>query len=80
LVHGIVTGRGAIEGLEYNHAWAEEDGEVIDNTMNLRCPTEVYYLLGQVKKTYKYTQKELYEKSVEYKTYGPWEDELWQYP
>jgi len=77
LVHGIVVGRGPIEGIEYNHAWAEENGNVIDKTMNLELPIDAYYALGQVRLTYKYSIDELYKKSLEYKTYGPWEDELW---
>jgi hypothetical protein len=39
-------------------------------------PTQVYYRLGKVQKTYKYEYQEVVEKIMEFKTYGPWEEEL----
>ena len=38
LVHGIVTGQGPIQGLQYNHAWIEDGDMVIDKTINLTIP------------------------------------------
>lgn len=86
LCHGIVIGRGPIEGIEYNHAWVElPDGTVIDNTMPIFAdgvPKEVYYALGGVRedKVFRYNSEEIAKKVVEQGTYGPWETILWQYP
>ena len=81
LVHGLVTGHGAIKGIVYNHAWCEDikKNMVLDYTMPecfQEVPIEVYYALGQVQKEHKYTMQEVLDKSVEEGTYGPWEDEL----
>jgi len=81
LVHGLVTGQGAIAGIVYNHAWVEDIDEriVYDMTMpeSFRIvPSFIYYQLGKIKTTYKYDYKEVIEKSMEYETYGPWEEEL----
>jgi hypothetical protein len=64
LVHGLVTGQGAIAGIIYNHAWVEDVDEnvVYDMTMPEAfqiLPTPVYYQLGKVQKTYKYDYQEV---------------------
>lgn len=80
LVHGIVTGQGPIEGLQYNHAWIEDGDMVIDKTINLTIPRVVYYAIGNINIVKKYSYKEMLENSLKYKTYGPWDKELWRYP
>lgn len=80
LVHGIVTGQGAISGIQYNHAWIEDGNNVIDKTINLTIPKEVYYAIGHIKLTKKYNYRQALEKALEFGTYGPWDKELMQYP
>jgi len=77
LVHGVVTGRGAIEGLQYAHAWVEDAGEVFDNTLPdglKQLPKEVYYGLANVVLTRKYNFKQALENAVSTETYGPWDN------
>lgn len=85
LCHGIVEGRGPLSGIKYNHAWIEVDGQVIDRTMSFfkkGQPKEVFYALGNIdeKLVFKYDSQQIAKKAVEWGTYGPWEDILWQYP
>lgn len=83
LVHGIVTGQGDLEGVEYNHAWVLDGDKVIDNTLPLQyhnLPKEVYYALGKVKITREYDFDQVIKNSNKYGTYGPWDKELWKYP
>ena len=84
LVHGVVVGRGPIEGIEYTHAWIEIGENVIDTTMPLFAkgfPREIYYSLAQANKQlmFKYTRDEVLKKVLEFGTYGPWEEELNNY-
>lgn len=84
LVHGVVTGRGKIEGLKYLHAWIEIGDKVIDTTMSLFAkgfPKDGYYRLAQAdeKEMFKYNKSEAIEKILKYETYGPWEIELEKY-
>lgn len=78
LCHGLVTGQGAIEGIVYNHAWIEKGNKVIDQTVPIELPKQVYYAIGNIdKKTvYKYTYEEMAKKVGKFKTYGPWEPKL----
>jgi|GEM_PF-1161240 len=79
LVHGEVTGQGAIKGLKYGHAWVEDDIYVYDysNNRELVVPKIVYYRIGNIAdekgKLYRYTFKEAMEKMVETENYGPWD-------
>lgn len=83
LVHGLVTGQGKINGIVYNHCWCEDIKEdmVIDMTMPSAfqmVPRVVYYALGKIDEetVYKYDHSQVMAKSVEYGTYGPWEEKL----
>ena len=83
LCHGVVIGRGKLEGLHFTHAWIEIGDTVIDTTMPIFAngvPKQAYYSIGQVQedKTFKYNSDQVLEKSHEWGTYGPWEDVLWQ--
>ena len=80
LVHGIVTGQGPLDGLQYNHAWAEEGDTVIDNTINLTVPKLIYYAIGHIKIVKKYSYEQMIDNALSYRTYGPWDKELMQYP
>lgn len=81
LVHGLITGQGPIEGLKYCHAWIEIGDTVIDTTIPLfrdGFPKEAYYSLARLDETllFKYDNEQVMKKTLEYKTYGPWEDSL----
>jgi len=80
LVHGLVNGQGALEGILYNHAWCEKGSKIIDMTLpkdvQKSLDINLYYAIGGIQTTYKYNRKEAMEKLNEYETYGPWEDKL----
>lgn len=83
LCHGVVIGKGELEGVHFTHAWIEIGDTVIDTTIPIFAngiPKRVYYLIGQVQedKTFKYNKDQVLEKALKWKTYGPWEDILWQ--
>lgn len=83
LCHGVVTGRGKLEGVHFTHAWIEIGDTVIDTTMPIFAngvPKQVYYSIGHVQedKTFKYDTDQVIEKAYKWNTYGPWEDILWQ--
>lgn len=79
VVHGEVTGQGAIEGLKYGHAWIEDDVNVYDwsNGRELDFPKEIYYLLGGIEdkkgKLFKYTFDEARRKMLDTGHYGSWD-------
>ena len=80
LVHGVVTGQGGLEGMQYGHAWVEYDGDVIDNAngRNLRFPAAVYYHLGKIDpaQQHKYNSAEIREMLMQYEHWGPWEEDV----
>ena len=80
LVHGLVDGQGALQGMTYNHSWVEEGNMIVDMTLpkevQKTLPKEVYYALGNIKTTFEYSFEELLGKAQEYETYGPWEKVL----
>lgn len=83
LVHGVITGQGAIEGIQYVHAWIEIGDMVIDTTISLfknGFPRDAYYGLARVdeSRVFKYDRFQVSDKAMEYQTYGPWESELEQ--
>ena len=75
LVHGVVTGQGAIKGLRYIHAWVEDGDTVIDksNGKNIKMPRFLYYALGNIGKAFKYTPQKVKEGMLKYSHYGPWD-------
>jgi len=75
LVHGDVTGQGPIAGIIYGHAWVEDGNMVIDvsNGRNIQLPKFLYYAIGRISNTVSYTAKEVQEKLLETKKYGPWQ-------
>jgi len=75
LVHGLVTGQGKIQGVEFSHAWVE-DGDIVIDTSNgrdIQMPKAAYYALGHIRKTFRYTLDEARKKFLQFKTYGPWD-------
>ena len=76
LVHGVVTGQGAIEGIQYTHAWVEDGDTVIDMTLPKdlqKLPKMLYYALGHIKLTREYDANEVYKMMEKYGTYGYWD-------
>ena len=76
LVHGVVTGQGAINGIQYGHAWVEDGDTVIDNTLRgdlRRLPKQLYYRIGNINITRKYTYNQALENLIKYEHYGPWD-------
>lgn len=80
LVHGIVTGQGAIEGIQYGHAWVEDGDTVIDNTVGRKIPKDVYYAIGNIDYVHRYNLSEVAKMVDKYETYGPWDKKILQYP
>ncbi len=76
LVHGEVTGQGALEGVKYGHAWVEDGNNVIDvsNGRDIRMPKAIYYALGQIRdNVHRYTPQEFTDKIMKHEHWGPWD-------
>ena len=77
LVHGMVNGQGALEGMRYGHCWVESRDTVLDhsNGRKLEIPKQVYYALGRVdtKECKYYTPEESAKFMVDKGHWGPWE-------
>ena len=75
LVHGEVTGQGPIAGIKYGHAWVEDGDLVIDKSRgrNIQMPKAIYYALGNIERTMRYTFEEMRKKILDHGTYGPWD-------
>ena len=85
LVHGIVTGQGAIEGIQYCHAWVidEPTDMVIDMTLpsgSQQIPVNLYYYVGKITITREYKASEVSKMLNKYGTYGPWDKVFDGYP
>jgi|TARA_R110000823_G_scaffold280983_2_gene399146 hypothetical protein len=77
LVHGMVNGQGALEGMRYGHCWVESKDTVLDhsNGRKLEVPKQVYYALGRIdpKECKYYSPEECRKWMLEDGTWGPWE-------
>ena len=82
LVHGIPLGRsGEAEGLNYPHAWLETASHVWDSSLfergvNPWVDKHLYYLLGNIKWSKRYTLTEARRMMLRKDTYGPWHKKL----
>lgn len=80
LVHGIVTGQGQLNGVKYDHAWVEDISKKLvydySNGRQIVLPSDVYYRLGKITNTKKYTFNQMLDMSIKYRTYGPWDLDL----
>jgi len=81
LVHGIVTGtKGKLEGLEYGHAWLEFERDGIewcyDSETDKEFPKVLFYRVGNVEYTKKYTPMEAVVESLKFGHYGPWDKKI----
>lgn len=85
LVHGVVTGRGALQGVRFVHAWVEVGDTVYDKTMPMFAegfPKQGYYGLANIgddNLVFRYDSADVADRAALYNTYGPWEDVLWDY-
>lgn len=82
LVHGVVTGQGNIEGIEYGHAWIELNGTVFDfsNNREIVMSKKKYYELGNIKITKEYSYDDMLKQITKHETYGPWDKVFNKYP
>lgn len=75
LVHGEVLGQGPLDGVRFGHAWVETGGTVIDesNGRHIRMPKELYYTIGDIRKTVRYSYDDFAHKVSKAKHWGPWD-------
>lgn len=82
LVHGIVTGKGRLDGIRFTHAWVEgvtADGITmvvdISNGLDLVIPKELYYGIGRIDpgECERYSAKDAIDRMLSYAHYGPWD-------
>ena len=78
LVHGEVSGQGALEGTTFGHAWVLDGDQVIDqsNGRNLRLPKVIYYALGgidRIDNLHVYSREQALDRMLKHKHFGPWE-------
>ena len=84
LVHTLVDGQGALDGIRYNHAFLVSGNTVIDPSQpgRQKFPKNLYYTIGNIntksKEYFEYTFDDVIKKSGQYGTYGPWEKVLLQ--
>ena len=77
LVHGMVNGQGALEGIRFGHSWVEYGNKVLDhsNGKKKEMPKSVYYKLGKIKPEQNkyYTSEEAIKWMMKSKHWGPWQ-------
>ena len=78
LVHGEVAGQGALNGVNFGHAWVEHNGMVIDksNGRDIKIPVQVYYALGRIDRIgniHRYTWEQASAKIASTGHWGPWD-------
>ena len=74
LVHGTPTLQaGPHAGKRFGHAWAEKGGLVYDGEKGITLPKELYYAIGNITYTVKYTRTQARAMAVKHKTYGAWD-------
>ena len=80
--HGVVRGQGALEGIEFPHAWNEfSDGDYVldESNGNVICmPRDAYYAMARLDPSTvrRYDSREAMEEAVRTGVYGPWEQDL----
>lgn len=81
LVHGVVTGQGAIEGVQYGHAWIEGNHNGVPvvadfaNGNRFIGPAAFYYAIGRIDDAAlcRYTPAQARRQLVDHAHFGPWE-------
>ncbi len=80
LCHGVVTGKGNLEGIRYVHAWLEhvELPIVLDPALHKKNPPmfmkDKYYEVGKIEQVVRYTVKEAGELGAKVGHFGPWKE------
>ena len=77
LVHAEVTGQGAIEGINYGHAFILKGNTVIDvsNGQRIEMPKAVYFALGNIERNnniHYYNWDQIRDNIQEFEHWGPW--------
>lgn len=75
LVQGEVLGQGPLEGIRFGHSWIEKGGMVFEvaNGKNMWVPMDLYYRIGDITRTKKYTYGQAMKWMLKTGHYGPWE-------
>jgi len=80
IVHGIPLGRGAISGIRFAHAWNEVEHNgarwCYDAAIDLLAPAEMFYLIGAIEYTVRYSYDEAKKLVDETGHAGPWDDKV----
>ena len=78
--HGII----APDGIEFSHAWLEEDSKNVwfsaileGEKVYASCDLDEYYLESKVKEVTKYTPRQVCQENLKSGHYGPWEKKYW---
>lgn len=74
LVHGLPMGRGgeAAKAGRYPHSWVELDDEVWEPALDDWISSFVFYALGDIKYTIRYSMTRVRDLMDEHNTFGPW--------
>ncbi len=79
LVHGLPTLTGGDHaGCEYGHAWLENGDEVYDASSGKTIPKIIYYSVGNIKYTVKYSKSKARKLAHSTEHYGPWDKKIWK--
>ena len=77
LVHGMVSGQGALEGQRFGHCWVEFKDKCLDYSNDNRheIDKDLYYLMGRVdpNECHYYTPREASGKMMRHEHWGPWD-------
>ena len=77
LVHGMVSGQGALEGSRFGHCWVEWKDKVMDhsNDRQLDLDKQLYYIMGRIdpNECVYYTPEEAAKKMTDIGHWGPWD-------
>lgn len=80
IVHGIVTGRGQIAGIQHGHAWLEREINgttwVHDPSYRVTWTADRYYREGGVTYAVTYSLEEVISILKERLTWGPWDERI----
>ncbi len=84
LVHGFVSGQGALIGYRFAHAWCEDEENVYDNAngKTRTIPKILYYGIGNIdsKECKYYNYRQTINMGLKNEYTGPWEIENTHYP
>lgn len=76
LCHGLVTGRGPLQGRLFAHAWVEFAADLVyDAAYYVVMPRAEYYAIGHIQKAdvRRYELTAVYALAAMHETSGPWD-------